>query len=96
MTIKHSKLTTTGNQSMSPIKFTTNEKSLLIDKLQRYFLKELDQELAQFDADFLLDFFTKELGAVYYNRGLYDAQALMAEKLELISEQIVELELPVT
>ncbi len=79
---------------MSPIKFTVNEKTLLIDKLQRYFMKELEQELAQFDADFLLDFFTEELGAIYYNRGLYDAQALMSEKLELISEQIVELELP--
>ena len=56
----------------------------------------MDQELGQFDADFLLDFFTTELGAIYYNRGLFDAQALMAEKLELISEQIVELELPVS
>jgi len=81
---------------MSPIQFTQAEKSLLIDKLQRYFIKELDQDLEQFDADFLLDFFTKELGAIYYNRGLYDAQALMAEKLELISEQIVELELPIS
>ena len=80
---------------MTPIKFTQTEKSLLIDKLQRYFAKELEQDLAQFDADFLLDFFTQELGAIYYNRGLYDAQTLMSEKLELISEQIVELELPV-
>ena len=79
---------------MSPIKFTNAEKTLLIDKLQHYFSRELDQELGQFDADFLLDFFTKELGAVYYNRGLYDAQRLMSEKIELISEQIVELELP--
>tara|TARA_R110000787_G_scaffold284046_1_gene397387 strand:- start:192 stop:437 length:246 start_codon:yes stop_codon:yes gene_type:complete len=81
---------------MSPVAFTSSEKTLLIDKLQRYFDSELEQELEQFDAEFLLDFFTKELGAVYYNRGLYDAQALMAEKLELISEQIVELELPVS
>ena len=81
---------------MSPIKFTHAEKTLLIDKLQRYFTSELEQELGQFDADFLLDFFTKELGAIYYNRGLYDAQELMAEKLELIAEQIVELELPVS
>lgn len=65
---------------------------MLIDKLQRYFHKELEQELEHFDADF----FTEELGALYYNRGLYDAQALMAEKLELISEQIVALELPVS
>ncbi|MBA6327006.1 DUF2164 domain-containing protein [Colwellia sp. MB02u-6] len=81
---------------MSPIKFTRTEKALLIDKLQGYFTNELDQDLGQFDADFLLDFFTEELGAVYYNRGLYDAQALMAEKIELIAEQIVELELPVS
>ncbi len=81
---------------MSPIQFSPAEKSLLIDKLQRYFIKELDQELGQFDADFLLDFFTTELGAIYYNQGLFDAQALMSEKLELISEQIVELELPVS
>ena len=81
---------------MSPIKFSQAEKSLLIDKLQRYFSRELDQDLEQFDADFLLDFFTKELGAIYYNRGLFDAQTLMSEKLELIAEQIVELELPVS
>ena len=80
---------------MLPIQFSQAEKSLLIDKLQRYFSRELDQELEQFAADFLLDFFTKELGAIYYNRGLFDAQTLMSEKLELISEQIVELELPV-
>jgi uncharacterized protein (DUF2164 family) len=79
---------------MSAIKFTNTEKTLLIDKLQRYFEHELDQELGQFDADFLLDFFSKELGAVYYNRGLYDAQSLMSTKIELIAEQIVELELP--
>jgi uncharacterized protein (DUF2164 family) len=81
---------------MSAIKFTNTEKTLLIDKLQRYFERELDQELGQFDADFLLDFFTKELGAVYYNRGLYDAQALMSAKIELIAEQIVELEMAVS
>jgi len=81
---------------MSAIKFTNTEKTLLIDKLQRYFERELDQELGQFDADFLLDFFTNELGAVYYNRGLYDAQALMSAKIELIAEQIVELEMAVS
>jgi len=79
---------------MSIINFSENEKAQLIEKLQAYFIKELDQEIGQFDADFLLDFFTEELGALYYNRGLYDAQRLLENKLELISEQIVELELP--
>ncbi|MFT5755952.1 MAG: hypothetical protein ACI9LM_000664 [Alteromonadaceae bacterium] len=80
---------------MTNIKFSLQEKEQLIDKLQRYFLKELDQELEQFDADFLLDFFSKELGAYFYNRGLYDAQAILTERLESISDAIYEIEKPI-
>jgi uncharacterized protein (DUF2164 family) len=80
---------------MTNIKFSLQEKEQLIDKLQRYFLKELDQELGQFDADFLLDFFSKELGAHFYNRGLYDAQAILTERLDSISDAIYEIEKPI-
>jgi uncharacterized protein (DUF2164 family) len=80
---------------MTNIKFSLQEKEQLIDKLQRYFLKELDQELGQFDADFLLDFISKELGAHFYNRGLYDAQAILTERLDSISDAIYEIEKPI-
>ncbi len=77
------------------MKFTSQEKEQIICKIQRYFSKELDQEIGQFDADFLLDFFTEEIGSYFYNRGLYDAQNIISDRIEQLSEAIVELEKPV-
>lgn len=77
---------------MSTIKFSSQEKEQIINKIQQYFEKELDQELGQFDADFLLDFFAREVGGYFYNRGLYDAQKILTDKIEHISEAIYELE----
>jgi uncharacterized protein (DUF2164 family) len=79
---------------MSEIKFTSAQKELLIHRLQQYFSTELDQDLAQFDADFLLDFFTKEMGNHFYNQGIYDAQQLLAEKLDYITDEMFQLEKP--
>lgn len=80
---------------MSTIKFSPQEKEQLVDKLQRYFERELEQELGQFDAEFLLDFISNEFGNFYYNRGLYDAQHIISDRVEQISEAIYELEKPV-
>lgn len=74
------------------IKFSKEEKAIIVKKLQLYFQQELEQEIGRFDAEFLLDFFTQEMGAYYYNRGLYDAQALLERRLEDLSEAIYELE----
>lgn len=79
---------------MADIKFNKEEKEILGRKLQMYFSEELDQDLGQFDAQFLLDFISEELGAYYYNRGLADAQSAMQERMEAISEVIYELEKP--
>lgn len=77
---------------MSEIKFTQEEKDLIAKKIQTYFNDELDSEIGQFDAIFLLDFFAKEVGGLFYNRGLYDAQAVLDERLGSISDGIYELE----
>ncbi|MCF5942772.1 DUF2164 domain-containing protein, partial [Xanthomonas perforans] len=37
---------------------------------QLYFTEELKQQIGRFDAEFLLDFFTEEVGAYFYNRGI--------------------------
>ncbi len=80
---------------MTNIKFTAQEKEQIIIKIQKYFSQELDQDLGQFDADFLLDFFSNEVGAYFYNRGLADAQQIISERVEHLSEAIYELEQPV-
>jgi uncharacterized protein (DUF2164 family) len=76
------------------IKFSTPEKQFLVEQLQGYFNKELDQELAQFDGEFLLDFISEQMGAYFYNRGLQDAQTILNSKIDTITEAIDEIELP--
>jgi uncharacterized protein (DUF2164 family) len=79
---------------MGGIEFSKEEKETLVGKLQRYFTDELGQELGRFDAEFLLDFFARELGNAFYNRGLHDARAILAKRLDELSEAIYELEKP--
>lgn len=57
-------------------------KDTITEKIQRYFREELEQDIDQFDAQFLLDFFSEEVGACYYHRGLYDVQAILERRLE--------------
>ncbi len=79
---------------MSKIEFSEEEKKVVVRKIQLYFREELDQDLGQFDAEFLLDFFAEEVGAYFYNRGLYDAQAILEKRMESLGEAIYELEKP--
>lgn len=74
------------------IKFSNEETKILTHKIQLYFSEELDQELGQFSAQFLLDFFAEEIGPYYYNQGLLDAQALLESRIESLGEAIGELE----
>lgn len=77
---------------MSKIEFTKEEKDSLLEKIQSYFKDELDQEIGQFSAEFLLDFISKEIGGYYYNRGLYDAQVIFESKFEELKDAIYEIE----
>ena len=79
---------------MSEISFTHEEREIICRKIQLYMREELDQEVGQFDAGFLLDFFAEEIGPYFYNRGLYDAQAILQSRLENIAEAIYEIEKP--
>ena len=77
---------------MPTIDVSKDEKAIIVRKIQLYFNEELKQRIGQFDAEFLLDFFSQELGAYYYNRGLYDAQAALSAKLDDIQDAIYQLE----
>lgn len=81
---------------MSDIKFTKDETDQLVSKIKKYFNDELDQDIGGFEAEFLIDFFAKEIGAHFYNRGLSDAHTLFSEKAEELGYLIQELEKPVT
>ena len=80
---------------MADIDLTEIDKKNAIVKIQRYFEQELDQEIGGFDAQFLLEFLARELGAVFYNQGLYDAQAAFKDKLDTLADTVLDLEKPV-
>lgn len=79
---------------MSGITFTREEKDHIVARIKRYFNDRLDQSIGQFDAEFLLDFMTDEVGAYFYNRGLYDAQAALASRIDDVQDAIGQLERP--
>ena len=75
---------------MPIIEFSREEKEQIVPLIQKYLSEELDCEAGSFDAEFLLDFFAKEMGGFFYNRTLVDVHVLDA-----MSESIYELEKPV-
>lgn len=80
---------------MSEISFSPDEKQQMVEKVKIYFREELDQDIGGFQAEFLIDFFAEEFGAYFYNRGIYDAQTALNEKLDEIGDALYQLEKPV-
>ncbi len=79
---------------MEEVKISPTDKADLVQKLKKYFDKELQQDIGQFDAEFLLDFFGKEMGKYFYNQGLYDAQTLIQKSTDELEQCILDLEQP--
>jgi uncharacterized protein (DUF2164 family) len=79
---------------MAAITFSADEKQRIVERIRRYFADELKQEIGRFDAEFLLDFFASEIGPDFYNRGLRDAQAVLASRIDDLQDAITLLERP--
>lgn len=77
---------------MKPINFSREETAAIAAKLRSYFRDELDVELRDLQAQMLIDFLSSEIGPFFYNRALYDAQAVLKKKADDISEAIAGLE----
>lgn len=77
---------------MKPIELSKEERAVATGRLRDYFRRELEQELGQLPAEMLLDFIGKEVGGVFYNRGVHDAQQLVQQKAEDIVEALYGLE----
>ncbi len=79
---------------MTAIEFSKEEREAIVTEIKAYLRDDLDVEIGGVDAGFLLDFFAEKIGGYFYNRGLYDAQALISKRIEEIGEAIVDLEKP--
>jgi uncharacterized protein (DUF2164 family) len=79
---------------MSDITFSPDQKARMVSKIKAYFDEELQQDIGGFEAEFLIDFFAREIGPHFYNRGLFDAQQVLTEKMDEVGYVMQELEKP--
>ena len=77
---------------MSEIELSKDERKEIEDRIQSYLREEFSFDVSPFDAGFILDFFVREIGPYFYNRGLYDAQAMLETRLETVRDDILSLE----
>jgi uncharacterized protein (DUF2164 family) len=80
---------------MSIFGFSKPEKEAIIQKLRRYFSEEMNQEIGHFEAGFLLDFISEEIGPSFYNKGIHDSEAILKKRIDDIVEAIDSLEKPI-
>ena len=66
-------------------------KDKIIQDLQEWFQENLDQEIGSLDTEFLTDFFTENVGGLYYNQALKDVHTLIYEKTESLADSIYDL-----
>ncbi|EGR3402037.1 DUF2164 domain-containing protein [Vibrio parahaemolyticus] len=74
------------------IKLERAQKETLASAIQDYMQDELSIEIGQFDSEFLIDFITDKLGAVYYNKGVEDAKAVIERRMLELSDELYEIE----
>ncbi|MCF9124152.1 DUF2164 domain-containing protein [Vibrio parahaemolyticus] len=74
------------------IKLERAQKETLASAIQDYMQDEFSIEIGQFDSEFLIDFITDKLGAVYYNKGVEDAKAVIERRMLEMSDELYEIE----
>ena len=74
---------------MTPkIELSREARQAMADRLRSLLRQELDIEVGALQAESLLDGVAQALGAVFYNRALADARAVVAAKAEDIDDAL--------
>ncbi len=64
------------------IELTKQEAEEAIPSIRKYFREELEMELSEMRARFLLNYFMQEIAPFAYNRGVKDAETFFRGKVE--------------
>jgi uncharacterized protein (DUF2164 family) len=68
------------------------DKERLVLRVQRHLSDESEVEMGRFDVETLVDLMARLLGPHYYNKGLKDAQVLVARQVDQINDAFYEME----
>ncbi len=76
------------------IKLTDERRALALVSIRRFFAEQYDEELSDFRAETLLDFFVRLLGPPVYNQAIRDALGFMQDKMTDLEGEFFEPEQP--
>jgi uncharacterized protein (DUF2164 family) len=79
-------------ESMKRIEFSREETKAMVGEIQDYFREEMDQRIGDIPAEMLMRFFAEKMGPYFYNRGLYDAQAILMQRMDDLTDAVYALE----
>jgi uncharacterized protein (DUF2164 family) len=74
------------------VRLSPERRAALLEALRDYYGGTFDDELSDFRAEGLLDFFLRSLGPPVYNQGVRDAAAFIQSKLTDIEGEVYERE----
>ncbi len=64
------------------IELSKEETEQIIPSIRKYFKEELEREVSEMRAKFLLEYFLKEIAPFAYNQGVRDAETFLRARLE--------------
>jgi len=76
------------------IKLSEEGREQLASAVRQLFVEEFDRELSGFQAQRLIDFFVRHLGAPVYNQAIKDARGFLQTKLDDLDGEFYEPEEP--
>jgi uncharacterized protein (DUF2164 family) len=76
------------------IKLSDERRADLIAMIQHFVAEEFDQTLSEFQAQHLLDFFVRHLGAPVYNQAVQDVRGFLQDKVSDLDVEFYEPEEP--
>ena len=77
-------------------KLTKEQQQLMISDIQFFFSQERDEEISEFAAESVLDFFKKSLAPHFYNAAIMDVKHVVDQQFSTLEDEILTLERPTT
>ena len=72
------------------IRLTDDRRALVMLSIRRFFAEQFDEQISDFRAESLLDFFVKILGPPVYNQAIRDAHGFIQDKLTDLDGEFYE------
>lgn len=72
------------------IKLSDDARERITDATQQFFSDDLDTTLSDFQAERVIAFFVRQLGAPVYNQAIQDARSFLQDKLDDLEVEFYE------